>query len=388
MMRKYLVYLVLYLAIPTDAPAEDIRVGLFYKELVNAFTFHCTEGEYEIRVDGDHSFSAGPGDIFYISLIRDSIYVNSGLSNSGPFAQVDFVDRLLKGRCRIKAAAPSLHAADYSGDIYVSISHGTLQVINKLDFDRYLAGVVEAEAGPSAPGEFYKAQAVLCRTYALRNWDRHEGEGFNMCDHTHCQAFHGISNQPSIYTAVLATHNIIVADRYSRLILPAFHSNSGGETGEASDAWPVNQDYLKPIIDPFSKNQKHSEWTKSITTEAWTAYLQSRGVNIAKAKPEQLLITQPHRKRSFVYGKDTLSMTMIRDDLGLKSAFFDMTTEGDSLVIHGRGYGHGIGLSQEGAMEMAREGYSYSDILRYYFNDITVTGIDELPDSELPEVFR
>ena len=81
-------------------------------------------------------------------------------------------------------------------------------------------------------------------------------------------------------------------------------------------------------------------------------------------------------------------MSVIREDLGFKSAFFDMHLAGDTLVINGRGYGHGVGLSQEGAMEMAKEGYSYSDILRFYFNDISISDVNELPDSELPEEFR
>ncbi len=389
MMRKALIIAGILLLNLAGIFAQDIRVGLFYEQLIQAFTFHCTSGEYDLMADGRSRFMVHPGEIYYISLVHDSLYVNDGTSTYGPFLDLLFKDRLLKGHCRIKAVEPSRLASDYSGSIEAGISHQTLQMVNQLDFDRYLAGVVETEAGPSAPDEFFKAQAVLCRTYALRNWDRHAGEGFNLCDHTHCQAYHGESNQnPHIYTAVLATHNIIVADQHSQLILPAFHSNSGGETERASDVWPVDKDYLQAIIDPFSKNQKHDKWSQTISPKIWIGYLEAKGFDVADADTDKLMIRQPHRRKSFIYGKDTLSMSVIRDDLGLNSAFFDMNLVGDSLVISGRGYGHGVGLSQEGAMEMARQGYSYSDILRYYFNNVTVTDLNELPDSELPEPFR
>ena len=249
-------------------PAQDIRVGLFYEKLVTAFTFHCTSGEYEVKADNESRFSLQAGDILYISLINDSIYVNDGSTNFGPYLDLKFKDTLLKGRCRIKVVEPTLEASDYAGDIEVGISHHTINLINELDFDRYLAGVVETEAGPVAPEEFYKAQAVLCRTYALRNWNRHAGEGFNLCDHTHCQAYNGLNEQnPDIYTAVLATHNIVVADSRHQLIMAAYHSNSGGETERSSDVWPVDHDYLQAIIDPFSKNQKHYQWKESLSPQ-------------------------------------------------------------------------------------------------------------------------
>ncbi|HYW94470.1 MAG TPA: SpoIID/LytB domain-containing protein [Bacteroidales bacterium] len=389
MIRKSVVISLIVVMNMVWLPAQDIRVGLYYEDLVMAFTFHCTAGEYDVKAGGSSRLVIHPGDILYVSLINDSIYVNDGELNYGPYEGLTFKDTLLKGRCRIKPVQPSLEAHDYAGDVDVGVSHNTLSLVNQIDFDRYLAGVVETEAGPVAPEEFYKAQAVLCRTYALRNWNRHQGEGFNLCDHTHCQAYKGLSEQsPVIYTAVLATHNVVVADRHYQLIMAAYHSNSGGETEQAADIWPVDLDYLQAIIDPFSKNQKHYQWRKKLSPQAWFAYLETKGIDVADADTTDLLIKQPHRKKTFIYGKDTLSMSVIREDLGLKSAFFDMTLAGDSLVISGRGYGHGVGLSQEGAMEMAREGYSYSDILRFYFNDISISDVNELPDSELPEAFR
>ena len=389
MIRKTVFITTFFLVGLAKLSSQDIRVGLFYEKLVSGFTFHCTSGEYVLKSDSGEFISLSHGDIFYVSLINDSIYVNDGSSSFGPFRQLFFHDRELNGRYRIKVVEPSLDPSTYEGDLEVEITHGTLQLVNELDFDRYLAGVVLSEAGSGAPEEFYKAQAILCRTYALRNWGRHSGEGFNLCDHTHCQAFHGINGQNrDIYNAVLATHNIVVADNHYQLIMPAYHSNSGGETEQASDVWPVDHDYLQAIVDPFSKDQRHSRWKETLRPEAWIAYLQAKGFDIKDEDVGDVIIRQPHRKKSLIYKEDTLSLSVIREDLGFNSAFFDMDLENDTLVIQGRGYGHGVGLSQEGAMEMARKGYSYSDILRFYYNDIQLTDINDLPDSELPAEFR
>ena len=76
-------------------------------------------------------------------------------------------------------------------------------------------------------------------------------------------------------------------------------------------------------------------------------------------------------------------MTKIREDWGFRSSFFDMFPEGDSVLVWGKGYGHGIGLSQEGAMKMAMDGFSYQDILKFYFYEVRLMDFRDLPESSL-----
>jgi stage II sporulation protein D len=91
------------------------------------------------------------------------------------------------------------------------------------------------------------------------------------------------------------------------------------------------------------------------------------------------------RKKYFILDKDSIKMSKIREDWGFKSSFFDMFPDGDSILIWGKGFGHGIGMSQEGAMKMARDGYSYQDILQFYFNGVRIMDYRDLPDSSLPK---
>jgi len=100
--------------------------------------------------------------------------------------------------------------------------------------------------------------------------------------------------------------------------------------------------------------------------------------------PEEILyVEQMRRKKYFVLDRDSIQMTKIREDWGFQSAFFDMFPEGDSILVWGKGYGHGIGMSQEGAMKMARDGFNYQDILKFYFYEVRLMDFRDLPASSL-----
>ena len=386
---KFKILSIFLITLALSLEAQKIRIGLFYNDLVSSFTFHCISGKYLFIAGADTLMEAEPGNIFFITQQNGQLTLRDSETYFGAFSSLDIKESVYESTCRLKSVQPALNPESYTGNFNVNIIHEAIQIINELELDKYLAGVIEAEAGPAAEEEFYKAQSVICRTYALKNWERHTSEGFNLCDETHCQVFHGISDEnPKILHAVLSNHTIVLTDIYSRLVDPVFHSNSGGETQRASDIWPIDHDYLQAIIDPFSKNQKNSVWQEEITMEEWLNYLKSKGFKLGKAAPSATLIEQTHRKKYLIVSKDTLSLSVIRQDMGFKSSFFDMIPQGDSIIFRGRGYGHGIGLSQEGAMQMAKEGFSYSDILQYYYNQIKLLPIEDLPSSQVPAGFR
>ncbi len=382
-----MVFLISFLT--ASVTAQDLKIGIFYDQLTQAFTFHCTRGEYIILENDREILNMKEGDIAFIEFEENSIKLSTDDGVIGNFSSLNFKDSLLKGRFMIRTVRPASNQRLYRGDLSVAIEHETLKIINGIGFDHYLAGVVEAEAGPGAPFEFFKVQAVLCRTYAIKNYDRHLHEGFNLCDDTHCQVFHGIADDnPEILDAVLSTHGVVVADKHFRLITAAYHSNSGGETQKANQIWTEDHDYLAPIIDPFSEGQPNYEWEEKLDLNIWKSYLQARGIDTEDMKDEELMIRQKHRKNQFIVGEDTLIIKDVREDFGLRSTFFNMILSGEEIILKGKGYGHGVGLSQEGAMEMARQGYSYSDILRYYYYDVQVKDTDELPLSSVPSLFR
>ncbi len=389
-MRGKIILFCLFIFFSFSLGAQKIRIGLFYNHLVTSFTLHCIKGEFTFLSGGDTLVNLIPGEIYYMRLHDGMINLRGADKDFGSFPDLVIREAVFKSECRIKPVEPSLDPESYSGNFRINIEHEIIQIINETEMDNYLAGVVEAEVGPVEEDELYKAQSIICRTYALKNWMRHSEEGFNLCDEVHCQVYNGISDEnPAIMHAILSTHNLVLTDIYSRLIDPVYHSNSGGETQRAGDIWPEDHDYLQAIIDPFSEGRRNASWLKTISLEEWKDYLKNKGFKPdKKAIGTTPLITQIHRQKYFVLGKDSLSLSMIRKDFDLKSTFFDMEEKGDSILIKGRGYGHGIGLSQEGAMQMANEGYSYSDILQFYFYQIKVINIDDLPVSQVPLELR
>ena len=122
--------------------------------------------------------------------------------------------------------------------------------------------------------------------------------------------------------------------------------------------------------------------------ELWKNYFVEMGVDIEETDSLDLLISQAHRRTFVEFDEDTIYLNNIRSDFGLKSAFFNVKLEGDKVVLKGRGYGHGLGLSQEGAMEMVRQGFSYKDVINYYYNDVMIRDLKDLPFNSIPEVFR
>lgn len=368
---------------------QNTRIGLFYDQLVESFVFHCMEGSYSIIGDGQIIGNLDAGQLLYINLEEGKIILRDGLDITSGFSHVEFSDPSMKSEFSLKLVIPSLLPQNYEGELEVNIRHGMFQLVNKLEFDHYLAGVVETEGGPAAGEEYFKAQAVLCRTYAVKNWERHIEEGFNLCDDVHCQAYKGKNDEnPAILQAVYSTHDIVVADFSYKLITAAYHSNSGGQTQKADGFWPGKHEYLLSILDPFSETGRNFSWKDSIDWNVWKEYFRSRGVKLKETDTTKLLIRQPHRKEYMVLGEDTIRLADIRTDFNLRSAFFDARLEGNRIVLDGRGYGHGVGMSQEGAMEMAEEGYTYRDILNYYFNNIRIYDLNDLPFNSVPEIFR
>jgi len=370
--------------------AQEVRIGLFDDQSAKTIVFHCVGGSYHAYGDSEFYREINIGELIYVSLMDGKLLLMDGELHWGAFNRLEIKEAASASNFRLKLVDPAWDPRQYPGSLEINLFHGTIQLINKLPLDEYLAGVVETESGSTAGSEFFKAQAILCRSYAIKNWDKHPGQNFNLCDNTHCQAYHGASEaNPIIHDAVLATHGLVLADQSSSIVSAIFHSNSGGETQRASDVWNSGEEYLQAVLDPFSLGQRNAQWEKSISLSHWKEYLRQKcQSDISKLNDDQLLILQDHRKKFFILGNDSIRLADIRNDLMLRSAFFSMERLNDSILIRGKGYGHGVGMSQEGAMEMASQGFSASDILRFYFFNVQIIEIDDIPVSGLPDGFK
>jgi len=367
--------------------AQPVEVGLFQNHLVKSAVVYCSSGNYQLLLDEVVRLRLREGDIVYLNLEDGKVKVLDAERDFGYASKVELRSLSTESVFRLRSISPEIASRPYDDNLLVIPADRYLTLINQVDLDKYLAGVVEAESGSNAGKEFYKAQSILCRTYALKQMDRHTNEGFAVCDGQHCQTYKGKSmTNPDILEAIVETSGTVLADYNFKLITAAYHANSGGQTQRASDVWLADVDYLQSVVDPYSLHQSQAKWQDTISFTAWKDYLLKNGMKSVSRIPDEIIyVEQMRRKKFFILDKDSIKMTKIREDWGFKSAFFDMFPNGDSVLVWGKGFGHGIGMSQEGAMKMAREGFTYQDILQFYFHEVRIMDYRDLPDSSLPK---
>jgi stage II sporulation protein D len=245
--------------------------------------------------------------------------------------------------------------------------------------EKYIAAVIEAEGGNHAESEYYKAQAVLIRTFTIKNLLKHAEEGFNLCDEVHCQAYKGrLTQNPGILSTVKSTEGMVLIDKDSILIMSPFHSNCGGETSLAGLYWQKDLPYLKPVKDPFCVSASNADWKVNIEKEYWIKYIDGIKKSDLDFSQQDFSFTTPHRTKFVSINGLELNLREIREIYNLKSSFLSIEDTGDEIIFKGKGYGHGIGMCQQGAMEMARVGYTWLDIVNFYFHEIRIADYREM----------
>jgi stage II sporulation protein D len=165
------------------------------------------------------------------------------------------------------------------------------------------------------------------------------------------------------------------------LITAVFHSNSGGQTANSEDVWGKPTPYLKSVIDTFSLKMPNARWQRKLLIADWLDYLKIKHnypVDDSAARWQALHFKQEFRKANLEYGSVKVPLKNVRTDFLLKSTFFSLETVGDTVVFNGRGFGHGIGMCQEGAMRMTKSGYNYKDVLNFYYKDVHIIDLKDL----------
>jgi stage II sporulation protein D len=350
--------------------SQSVKISLFNDKQPVTIVFTVVKGQYKFSGDGEFYSVFQKDQIFYITIDNGTIQIRDQKKLIGNFKNLDFEGIATENTFQLKPVTPSLASREYDDNLQINLRNRRLLLINKVDMEKYLAGVIEAEGGSEAGIEYYKAQAVLIRTFAINNMFKHATEGFNLCDGVHCQAYKGRSSlNDKIYKAARETAGQVLVDADSNLIFSPFHSNCGGLTNPAGNVWQNNLPYLKSIRDPFCTSSRNARWVKEIPFSEWKQFLEEKGIEVQSVK--DCLFRQDTRKKYYKVGNNSsVTLRDIRNHWHLKSSFFNVEGRQDSVYLAGRGYGHGVGLCQEGAIEMAKVGYVYMDILFFYFSNV------------------
>jgi stage II sporulation protein D len=291
----------------------------------------------------------------------------------------------------------------YRGELVLSA--GDTGVVNRLSMDSYLRGVVPLEIGNRTAAEVaaVQAQAVAARTYAYKHLTA--GRPFDMFATVQDQVYGGVdAEKPQSDSAITTTSDVVVLYNGQPITTP-YHSTCGGSTAAVSEVWydQPDQPYLKPVSDRIPGTDHYYcdpsprfAWTQSydaaglraVMEKYLAAYTNAPKTGLGKITDiRETGRTPSGRVTALVVQTENGSYTLrgndirfvLRDPKGaiLNSTLFSFTEdrnggEVSSFTVNGRGYGHGIGMCQWGAIGRARAGQNYRTILETYYPGTTI----------------
>jgi SpoIID/LytB domain protein len=269
----------------------------------------------------------------------------------------------------------------------------TENITRELPLEDYVLGVMRAEGSMETEPEALKSLAISIRTFALKNTGRHAKDGYDFCSTTHCQRFVGASasvqadrahparSDIALADAVRATSGQVLLDERGELIDSYFGASCGGETANVATLWGTSPaKYLPGVRDEYCEAGPHAHWTDQISRTDLLRALQADSRTDVGHRLDQIVvskrddtgraefITLEGDQRKVVRGWDF--KIIVGRTLGwnvLKSSRFEVSRTGSTFMFRGSGFGHGLGLCQEGAHVMAARGSSYQRILEKYF---------------------
>lgn len=278
----------------------------------------------------------------------------------------------------------------------------TNQVVD-MGLEEYIKGVVSAEMPASYEIEALKAQAVVARTYSLNKIIEHKNSGntlhpdADVCtDSTHCQAYLDKENRikkwndkgedalqlwDRIEEAVLSTNGVIITYN-AQPIKAFFHANSGGKTENVELVWGGGEiPYLKSVETSGENNYNQYSSNVSFTYNEFKQIMKEKypTFEIDFSKGDCISIddrSDSDRVQKITVGNVSISGTDARKIFGLKSTNFDFKKSEDKIEFFVIGYGHGVGMSQTGANELAKNGYDYIKIIHHYYNDVDIINME------------
>ena len=279
----------------------------------------------------------------------------------------------------------------YRGIIDVFVNPlGVPVIVNEVGLEEYLRSVVPLELGPiSYPYiEALKAQAVAARTFAVRELDRNAVHGFDMYGDSRAQNYAGAGSEDPLSDQAVRETAGIIAVNHGKPILAMYSSTCGGKTEAYHNIFkgsPIS--YLAGGCDCDDSASPYHRWSETIQVASIQGKLDSYA-GIGRLKSLKILKkSSSGRTISMRFtgdkGEKVLNGNDLRFALGLRSNHIDSLkivagSDGfaSKLVVSGRGWGHGVGLCQIGAVTMARKGSSYQKILHHYYQGIKLVEWD------------
>ncbi|MFO0687336.1 MAG: SpoIID/LytB domain-containing protein [Myxococcota bacterium] len=263
----------------------------------------------------------------------------------------------------------------YRGRLELLAAGPQILVVNHVELEDYVAATVGGEMPASWPEQALRAQAVATRTYALHQRDLRRAEPWDVRATEQSQVYHGLESESApTRRAADATRGEILTHS-GRPILAAFHSTSGGRTASASEVWGKPVPYLDSVEVEHEEDAPFTYWRTVIAPETLDGLLAAMGADLGPLHALEVdgrtesgrverLIASGRSRRIYIRGDHLRTLV---ESLGLRSRLFDIRDTPEGFAFVGSGYGHGVGMSQWGARELARRGAPYQRILARFY---------------------
>ena len=398
---KAAILVLAFYALPSQA--QDVRIRLLDRQAPTSITLSAYEGVVRLHA-GEYTDALlemetgqtvlispyGPSNELRISSDALTLYAES--LRAEPVDGASF-------SIEIQDDEAEQASRRYTGNLLISPdqSDQSLELINAVPLEAYVASVVSTEYGLNDL-EGSKAMAVLARTYVLNAPGKY-GPDYDLVDDTRSQVYRGEDViLPLALEAARSTEGEMLTYR-GKPIQAVYHSSSGGHTADNESVWSSSPvPYLRGRPDPYGKQSPHADWATRVPRPKLLAELGKKfggeviGFLLDERSPDGRiasvsLLLQNGQRRSVTGNEFRLVVIWHFGPRSLRSMRFDAERQGNEYVFTGQGYGHGVGLSQWGAHDMAKRGMSYEEILDFYYTGTTLSRLedtDEAPATRIP----
>ncbi|MCL4557355.1 MAG: SpoIID/LytB domain-containing protein [Deltaproteobacteria bacterium] len=351
----------------SGGPIPRIRVEVFS----DAPTLHI-EGRGIQLIDTYRNLYLfkNPGDSYIVMsagnngmMVNEKLYAARIVTLLFSGGVVKINDRLLRGHLEI-----------------ANIDDSHLVVINEVDLESYVAGLINAEMPHDWPLEALEAQAVVARTYALWQKGRHLNQYYDMDAGFMDQVYSGAGSEDTRgWDAVNATRGQIITYG-GKPILAMYHSICGGETENSEDAIGYRYPYLRSVKCNFCRIAPGFRWKYAMSFRRLARELIAKGYHLSAVSGFKVLKRSRTHRVTIARivtdrGNIDLDGAALRAVIGydkLRSTLFWVNGKDGTLLFSGRGFGHGVGMCQWGAYGMAKKGYTYKQIIHYYYKGVRI----------------
>jgi len=278
----------------------------------------------------------------------------------------------------LKVTSPGfvqINGKGYRGHLEVYPSEKGLLVVDEMLLEQYLIGLINCEISSQWPMEAVKAQAVVARTFALFQKQARKNLLYHLESTVYDQVYGGSDIEDSRAARAVEESRGEVVSYNGNIIQAFFHSSCGGHTEASENVWSIKLPYLRGVECTYCMKSPSVLWEQALSFKKIESLLRAGGYDVTGLQRIQVKSRYPSGRIEYLEifsANGTVSMPAVtfRKLIGygvVKSTDFEVKLVDNDFIFVGTGYGHGVGLCQWGAKQRAEEGFSYREILSYYY---------------------